>query len=63
MKNNNLIFETKNFTVERHPKPFVSREDGGHIRIFPKDKKRVSDRIDFNPKEAIEFMRLSYDCW
>ena len=59
MNNPDLIFETANFTVERHPSPFVSREDGGHIRIFPKDKKRISDRADFTPKEAIEFIRLS----
>ena len=59
MHNPDLIFETANFTVERHPNPFVSRADGGHIRIFPKDKKRISDRTDFTATEAIEFMRLS----
>jgi len=59
MKSNDLIFETKNFTVERSSRPFVSREEGGHIRIFPKDKNRISDRVDLTPEEAIEFMRLS----
>lgn len=54
-----LIFETPSFTVKRHPKPFVSREDGGHLRIFPKDKDRISDRTQFTPEEAIEFMLLS----
>ncbi|MDH5533238.1 MAG: hypothetical protein OEX81_02295 [Candidatus Pacebacteria bacterium] len=54
-----LIYESKNFTVEIHPMPFVSREDGGHIRIFPKDKQRISDRTDFTKQEAIEFIWLS----
>lgn len=58
MKNNNTIFETKNFTLERHPKPFVSRFDGGHLRIFPKDH-GISERREFTPEQAIEFMRLS----
>lgn len=59
MNKDNLIYETENFTVERHPKPFVSREEGGHVRIFPKDKERVSKRRDLTPEEAIEFIRLS----
>jgi diadenosine tetraphosphate (Ap4A) HIT family hydrolase len=54
-----IIFESKNFTIEIHPMPFVSREDGGHLRIFPKDKERISDRRDFTKEEAIEFMLLS----
>lgn len=56
---NNLIYKTTNFTVERHPKPFVSRNDGGHLRIFPKERDKISNRTDLNPSEAIEFMRLS----
>jgi len=55
----NHLFETKNFSVERHPQPFVSREEGGHIRIFTKHPERVSDRTKFTPKEAIEFIQLS----
>jgi len=54
-----IIFETKNFTLEIHPEPFVSRTDGGHLRIFPKDKSRITDRTKFTPAEAIEFIRLS----
>lgn len=57
--NDLLIYESKNFTVEIHPMPFVSRTDGGHIRIFPKDKKRVTDRTVLHKEEAIEFMWLS----
>lgn len=57
--NKNLIFETANFRVERHPEPFVSREEGGHLRIFTKHPERVSDRTKFTPQEAIEFIRLS----
>lgn len=56
---NTLIFESPNFTVEIHPMPFVSRTDGGHIRIFPKDKARVTDRTVLTQQEAIEFMWLS----
>lgn len=56
---NLLIFESPNFTVEIHPQPFVSRADGGHIRIFPKDKARVTDRTVLTKAEAIEFMWLS----
>ena len=58
MNNTNIIFETKHFTLERHPKPFVSRLDGGHLRIFPKDH-GISERREFTPEQAIEFMRLS----
>jgi diadenosine tetraphosphate (Ap4A) HIT family hydrolase len=54
-----LIFETPHFVVERAPRPFVSREEGGHIRIFPKDRERITDRSKLTPVEAIEFMRLS----
>lgn len=51
---NVLIYESKNFTVEIHPMPFVSRTDGGHIRIFPKDKKRVTDRTVLTQQQAIK---------
>lgn len=52
------IYETENFIVESHEKPFVSRTDGGHIRIKIKDES-VTDRTKLNPKQAIEFMRLT----
>jgi len=52
------IYETKNFIVESHEKPFVPREEGGHLRISIKDKS-ITDRTKLNPKQAIELMRLS----
>jgi hypothetical protein len=33
-----LIYETKDFIVETMEKPFVSRTDGGHVRIRVKDE-------------------------
>jgi diadenosine tetraphosphate (Ap4A) HIT family hydrolase len=53
-----LIYETKNFIVESHEKPLVSRTDGGHIRIAVKDKS-IRDRTELNSKMAIELMRLT----
>ncbi len=53
----NLIYETESFTVERSPNPFVSREEGGHIRIFPKDR-NVSCINDLTPKQLIELIQL-----
>ena len=53
-----LIYETQNFIVESHEKPFVSRTDGGHIRIRVKNKE-VSDRTKLEPPVAIELMRLT----
>lgn len=52
------IFETQNFIVESHEKPFVSRTDGGHIRIKVKDTS-ITDRTKLLPKQAIELMRLT----
>lgn len=52
------FYETANFIVESHPKPFVSRTDGGHIRIRVKDES-ISDRTKLLPKQAIELMRLT----
>lgn len=52
------FFETENFIVESHPKPFVSRTDGGHIRIRVKDE-TIPDRTKLQPRQAIELMRLS----
>jgi diadenosine tetraphosphate (Ap4A) HIT family hydrolase len=52
------FFETKNFIVESHPKPFVSRADGGHIRIRVKDQ-TISDRTKLAPSQAIELIRLT----
>jgi len=52
------FFETEHFIVESHPKPFVSRNDGGHIRIRVKDES-IPDRTKLQPKQAIELMRLT----
>jgi diadenosine tetraphosphate (Ap4A) HIT family hydrolase len=55
---NTLIFETPNFTLEIHPRPFVSRNEGGHIKIISKNPE-IQDRTMFTPDVAIEFMWLS----
>ena len=52
------IYETANFKVEVVPRPHVSREEGGHLRIKSKEK-YFSSRMDFNSNEAKEAMRLS----
>jgi diadenosine tetraphosphate (Ap4A) HIT family hydrolase len=52
------VYETENFKVEAVPKPHVSREEGGHLRIKSKEK-YFSSRMDFNSDEAKEVMRLS----
>jgi diadenosine tetraphosphate (Ap4A) HIT family hydrolase len=54
-----ILFETENFIVNSAPHPLVCRTEGGHIRLFPKDAKRISNRSELTPKEAIEYMRLS----
>ena len=53
-----LIYETQNFIVESHEKPFLPRTDGGHIRIPIKDK-TITDRTKISPEVAIELMRLT----
>ena len=53
-----VFFETQNFIVESHEKPFVSRTDGGHIRIRIKDES-ITDRTKLSPAQAIELMRLT----
>ncbi len=52
-----LIYETINFKVEAVDKPHVDRDDGGHIVIIP--KRKVVDRTELEPKEAIELIRLT----
>lgn len=53
-----IIHETLNYIVESHEKPFVSRDDGGHIRIKVKDTS-ITDRTKLSPYQAIELMRLT----
>ena len=52
-----LIYETTHFTVERHPQPLVSREEGGHIRIYPKDR-NISHLNDLSISQAKELIWL-----
>lgn len=52
-----VIFKTVTYTVERAPRPFITREEGGHIRIFPIDQ-NISCIHDLSPKQAIELIRL-----
>jgi diadenosine tetraphosphate (Ap4A) HIT family hydrolase len=52
-----LIYETSDFIVEAVDKPHITREDGGHIKIYP--KKRALDRQAITPKQAVELMRLT----
>ena len=56
--NGTLIYETSNFIIEAPTKPFVSREEGGHIRLRIKDES-ITDRTKLTPKMAIEYMKLS----
>lgn len=53
-----LIYETPNFIVESHEKPFVSRTDGGDIRIKVKNTD-ITDRTKLDQKTAVELMRLT----
>ena len=52
-----IFYETKKFSVESRDKPHVSRADGGHLVIRPKDS--VVHRWQLDPKRAIELVRLS----
>lgn len=52
-----IIYETDNFEVITHEKPFVSREEGGHIKI--NTKTGVEDRTKLTPEAAKELMRLT----
>ena len=54
---NEVILETKTFSVEVPEKPFVDREDGGHLRIMSKIK--VKDRTELNAEQTVEYALLS----
>ncbi|MBN2330415.1 MAG: hypothetical protein JXC85_01240 [Candidatus Aenigmarchaeota archaeon] len=43
-----LIYETRDFIVEAFDRPHVTRTDGGHIKILPKE--RVPDRTEMPPE-------------
>ncbi|HWQ60153.1 MAG TPA: hypothetical protein VN420_03325 [Candidatus Fimivivens sp.] len=53
-----MIYEIDHFFVDAPTRPLVSREEGGHIRIWAKDS-TITDRTRLEPRQAIEFMRLS----
>lgn len=52
-----LIYETENFEIKTADRPFIDREEGGHILIFPKIA--VRDRTLLSPALAVEYMKLS----
>lgn len=52
-----LIAETDNFRLESHPKAEVSRSDGGHIVINP--KQTVPDRTYLSPELVVEMALLT----
>lgn len=54
---NEVILETKTFCVEVPEKPFIDREDGGHLRIMSKIK--VKDRTELNFEQTVEYALLS----
>lgn len=54
---NEIILETKTFSVEVPEKPFIDREDGGHLRLMSKIK--VKDRTELNTEQTIEYALLS----
>lgn len=53
-----VIYETEHFYLTRAAWPFVSREEGGHMRMFAK-RKKIAERRDFTPQEAVEWVWLS----
>jgi diadenosine tetraphosphate (Ap4A) HIT family hydrolase len=57
MYNMALIFETSHFTVIAPERPHVTRTDGGHVIIVPKEK--VVDRTQLEPLLAIELAWLT----
>ncbi len=53
-----VIWEADNFIVVAVDRPFISREEGGHMMIRGKDKYKYDSRLDFSPKEVLEQQRL-----
>ena len=52
-----FIYQTDNFIVEAPDEPLVTRTDGGHITITP--RQRVGDRTVLSPRLSIELMYLT----
>ena len=51
------ILKLPNFEIQAAAQPFIDRNEGGHIYIFPTVP--VRDRTQLSPALAIEYMRLS----
>lgn len=51
------IYQTENFYLEVPEKPFVSREEGGHIVL--RTKLTISDRTKLTLAQALEYTRFS----
>jgi diadenosine tetraphosphate (Ap4A) HIT family hydrolase len=51
------IYQTKNFIVESFETPHVDRDDGGHIKIYPKID--ITDRSEMSLSVATEYIRLT----
>lgn len=51
------IYETENFYIQAAKRPYVDREEGGHLYLFPKVD--VRDRTKLSPELAIEYTKLS----
>lgn len=54
-----MIFQSKNFVVIAAEKPFVSREEGGHIKVDTKFHGIKNTRKDLTVDEAFEFAFLT----
>jgi diadenosine tetraphosphate (Ap4A) HIT family hydrolase len=52
-----LIFESLNFEITTPEHPHVSRNDGGHLIVNPKEP--VEDRTKLSREKAIELMKLT----
>lgn len=52
-----VIYQNNNYKIVAVELPHISRGDGGHIKIIPKE--RVVDRTQLSPKLAIEVMKLT----
>ena len=52
-----LVWETEDFYLVSAEPPHVSRTDGGHLVIHPKEE--VVHRWEFEPKRAVALMGLS----
>ena len=54
-----VIWKTENFMVVAVSRPFISREEGGHMMIMANgDKYKYDSRLDFSPSEVLEQQRL-----